>query len=82
MERNLKEEINMLKRVLAWVLLVGFVLLLLNIMIFQQLLAQSIVVYVLIAAWFIFANKSVHSDNKKNTSENNIEENTEENTEE
>ena len=78
MERNLKEEINMLKRVLAWVLLVGFVLLLLNIMIFQQLLAQSIVVYVLIALWFIFTNKTLPSNKKEKSSENNIEENTEE----
>lgn len=69
----------MLKRVLAWVLLAGFVLLLVNIMIFQYLLVQSIVVYALVAIWFIFSNKPLPSRKKKNRSENSIEE---ENTEE
>ena len=66
----------MLKRILAWVLLGGFVLLLLNIMTFQYLLAPSIAIYVIIAIWFIFTNKPLPSRKKKEAAENNIEENT------
>ncbi|HEY5584893.1 MAG TPA: hypothetical protein VIK78_10430 [Ruminiclostridium sp.] len=68
----------MLKRVLAWVLLVGFVLLLLNIMTYQYLLAPSILVYVLIVIWFIFTNKPLPSLKKKKVSENKLEEKSEE----
>ena len=68
----------MLKRVLAWVLLGGFVLLLLNIMLFQYLLAPSIAIYLIIAIWFIFTNKPLPSRKKKKAAENNIEEDIEE----
>jgi len=64
----------MLKRVLAWILLAGFVLLLLNIMVFQYLLPQSIVVYLIIAVCFIFANKSMPTNKSKKVAENNNEE--------
>jgi len=63
----------MLKRVLAWALLVGFVLLLLNIAIFQYYLELCIVLYLGIAIWFIFTNKPLPSrkkKSKKNTGEN------------
>ena len=71
----------MLKRVFAWVLLAGFVLLLLNIMTVQYLLAPSIAIYVVIAVWFIFNNKPLPSRKKKKSTDNateEIEENTEE----
>ncbi len=55
----------MLKRVLAWVLLAGFILLLLNIAIFQYYLPASIMIYLIIAIWFIFTNKPLPSRKKK-----------------
>ena len=61
-----KEVKNMLRRVLAWVLLAGFVLLILNIILFQYFLKASILVYLIIAIWFIFTNKPLPSRRKKN----------------
>jgi hypothetical protein len=47
----------MLKRILAWISLAGFVLLLLNIMIFHVYIIPSIIVYLIIAVWFLFSKK-------------------------
>lgn len=60
----------MKKRVLAWILLAGFVLLLLNIVAFQIFLMQSIAVYAVIAVWFIFTNKPLPSNKIIKTGEN------------
>ena len=64
----------MSRRIFAWVLLAGFVFLLLNIMVFHFYLVPSIVVYLLIAVWFIFNNKPLPSRKKISTSEINSEE--------
>ncbi len=55
----------MLKRVLAWILLAGFLFLLLNIAIFHYYIQASIFVYLIIAVWFIFTNKPLPSRKKK-----------------
>lgn len=60
----------MKKRVLAWILLAGFVLLLLNIVVFQIFLMQSIAVYAVIAVWFIFTNKPLPNNKIIKTGEN------------
>ncbi len=60
----------MKKRVLAWILLAGFVLLLLNIVVFHIFLMQSIAVYAVIAVWFIFTNKPLPSNKIIKTGEN------------
>ncbi|EMS71918.1 hypothetical protein [Ruminiclostridium cellobioparum] len=60
----------MKKRVLAWILLAGFVLLILNIVVFQIFLMQSIAVYAVIAVWFIFTNKPLPSNKIIKTGEN------------
>jgi hypothetical protein len=64
------ERAVMKKRVLAWILLAGFVLLLLNIVVFQIFLMQSIAVYAVIAVWFIFTNKPLPSNKIIKTGEN------------
>ncbi|MHB8065416.1 MAG: hypothetical protein ACYDG2_22850 [Ruminiclostridium sp.] len=66
----------MIRRVLAWVLLAGFVLLLLNIVMFHYFLGASILVYLIIAIWFMFTNKPLPS-RKKKKAENITEEDTE-----
>ena len=60
----------MKKRVLAWILLAGFVALLLNILVFQMFLMQSFAVYAVIAVWFIFTNKPLPSNKIIKTGEN------------
>jgi hypothetical protein len=55
----------MLKRIMAWVLLVGFVFLLLNIAIFRFYWEISILIYLVVAIWFIFTNKPLPSRKKK-----------------
>ncbi len=67
----------MAKRILAWILLVGFILLLLNIIVFQVFLMQSVAVYAVIAIWFVFSNKPLPSNKIIKTSGNG-QENTEE----
>lgn len=52
----------MMRRVLAWILLAGFVLLLLNIVFFHVFQMQSAAVYAIIAVWFIFTNKPLPSN--------------------
>lgn len=47
----------MLKRILAWVLLVSFVLLILNILFWNFFLGPSLIVYALIAVTFLFSNR-------------------------
>lgn len=48
----------MKKRIMAWVLLAGFVALILNLLIFQKFLEISLAVYLVIAAYFVlFLNK-------------------------
>lgn len=51
------KEKNMLKRILAWVLLIGFAVLLINILFVQFWLPASVFVYILIALAFLFSNK-------------------------
>ncbi len=48
-------ETSTFKRVLAWVLLAGFVLLLLNIAIFHVLIVPSVALYLIIAIFYVFA---------------------------
>jgi hypothetical protein len=70
-----KESVRMLRRVFAWVLLAGFILLILNIAVFHYFLEASIFVYLIIAIWFIFTNKPLPSRKKKseNTAEESVE---------
>ncbi|OPX43471.1 hypothetical protein CLHUN_26180 [Ruminiclostridium hungatei] len=60
----------MMRRVLAWILLAGFVLLLLNIVFFHVFQMQSVAVYAIIAVWFIFSNKPLPSNKIIKTGEN------------
>lgn len=60
----------MKKRVLAWILLIGFVLLILNIIVFHVFLKQSVAVYAVIAIWFVFTNKPLPSNKIIKTGEN------------
>lgn len=55
----------MLKRVLAWVLLVGFVLLMINIVFWHVFQVQSIALYAVIAVWFLFSDKTNMSRKSK-----------------
>ncbi len=59
----------MLRRVLAWVLIVGFVFLLLNIAFFHVFQMQSVALYAIIAVWFIFSNKPMSSNKIIKTAE-------------
>lgn|GEM_PF-2182482 len=59
----------MLKRVLAWVLIAGFILLLLNIAFFHVFQMQSVALYSIIAIWFIFSNKPMSSSKIIKTAE-------------
>jgi hypothetical protein len=54
-----------MKRVGAWILLAGFVLLLANLMVFHFYMVESFAVYLIIAIWFIFNNKPLPSRKKK-----------------
>ena len=48
---------DVIKRVVAWVLLIGFILLLTNIFVFHFHLKESLVLYAVIAVAFIFIHK-------------------------
>jgi uncharacterized membrane protein HdeD (DUF308 family) len=61
----LKEK-NMLKRLGAWILLVGFLVLLLNLVVFHYYMVQSLMIYLLIALSFIFFGMRKKQDNEKN----------------
>lgn len=50
-----------MKRVLAWISLVGFILLLVNILTFKFLIGPSVMVYILIIVLFLFTNKPYNS---------------------
>ncbi|QNU65542.1 hypothetical protein EHE19_011445 [Ruminiclostridium herbifermentans] len=50
-----------MKRVLAWILLVGFIFLLVNIFTFKFLIGPSVMVYILAIVLFIFTNKPYNS---------------------
>lgn len=67
----------MSKRIFAWVLLAGFVALLLNILVFHVYMVQSISVYLIIAIWFIFSNKTLHKQKVNNQPPEKIAENDE-----
>lgn len=55
-----------MKRFFAWVLLLGFVLLLVNIMVFQYFIIPSIAVYLVVAVFFLFfMNKPLPSKKQK-----------------
>lgn len=55
----------MLRRVAAWILLAGFVLLLLNITVFHVFLMPSVAVYAIIAIGFILTGKSAPANKSK-----------------
>lgn len=55
----------MIKRFLAWVLLAGFVLLLLNMAFFHVYQMQSFALYAIIAVWFVFSGKNTMSKKSK-----------------
>ena len=46
----------MIKRIFAWILLAGFVLLILNIIVFRYYWQLSVIVYLIIAVAFILTN--------------------------
>ena len=48
---------DVIKRVVAWGLLIGFILLLANIFVFHFYLKESLVLYAVIAVAFIFMHK-------------------------
>ncbi len=50
----------MLKRVTAWVLLIGFVLLLVNILWLHLYMQASFVIYAIVAVIFLFAGRKRH----------------------
>ena len=59
-KKNLRGELKkMAKRIFAWILLIGFVMLLLNIIVFHAYLIQSFFVYCAVAIYFIFFNQKV-----------------------
>ncbi|EPR13190.1 hypothetical protein [Ruminiclostridium papyrosolvens] len=60
-------ETSTLKRVLAWILLAGFVFLLLNITIFHVLIVPSVAVYLIIAIFFLFSRPRLARENKNLT---------------
>ncbi len=77
-------ETSTLKRVFAWILLAGFVLLLLNIAIFHVLIIPSVAVYVIIAIFFVFSrprlarvNKNIAETDQHNEIEPEVEKNKE-----
>lgn len=51
------ERLNSIKRIFAWLLLLGFIALLVNIFVLHVYLRQSCAVYVTIAIAFIFLKK-------------------------
>ncbi len=55
----------MRKRILAWIMLVGFVLLIVNMVTVQMFMGPSIMVYAIIVVWFILGNKSTPNGNEK-----------------
>ncbi|PYG87450.1 hypothetical protein LY28_02120 [Ruminiclostridium sufflavum DSM 19573] len=55
----------MAKRVFAWILLVGFLLLIVNIMTVQYLLGPSVMVYIAVVVLFVFKNKPLPGRNKE-----------------
>lgn len=54
-----------MKRVLAWVLLVGFLLLIVNILTVKFFLGPSVMVYILVVVLFLFTNKPYNSSTNK-----------------
>jgi hypothetical protein len=64
----------MKKRVLAWVLLIGFLLLLLNLIVFKYQWQISIMAYLMIMVIFLFTNKkrSNYDDGKENDIDKNV----------
>ncbi len=60
-------ETSTFKRVLAWILLAGFVLLLLNITIFHVLIVPSVALYLIIAVFFLFSRPRLARENKNFT---------------
>lgn len=60
-------ETSTLKKTLAWILLAGFVLLLLNISIFHVLIVPSVALYAIIAIFFVFSKPRLARESKKIT---------------
>jgi len=46
----------MKKRILAWILLIGFVLLIINLLTFRLYLEVSLIIYTIVALTFVFLN--------------------------
>ena len=60
-----------MKRLFAWVLLLGFVLLLVNIMVFQYFIIPRIAIYLVVAVFFLFfMNKPLPSKKQKSNNIN------------
>ena len=53
----METKLDVIKRIIAWTLLFGFIGLLANIFVFHFYLKESLFVYFLIAGSFIFLNK-------------------------
>lgn len=55
----------MKKRIAAWILLIGFVALIVNILVFHKFLEASFLVYIVICAYFfLFLNKKKTDENE------------------
>jgi len=52
--KSLWREKGMKRRIIAWVLLIGFVLLIVNILMFKKYLEVSFMAYIAICAYFMF----------------------------
>lgn len=53
MRQSVKTEGNMLRRILAWVVLAGFVLLLLNVMFFRFYWQLSVAIYIIVMLGYV-----------------------------
>ena len=55
----------MTKRILAWVLLVGFVLLIMNLFLFHFAQEASFAIYIILVLFVLFSNKTKARENSK-----------------
>lgn len=56
----------MLKRIMAWVLLIGFVFLIFNIIVFGFYWQLSVIIYLVIAFGFLFTNRRESMNGARN----------------
>ena len=64
-----------MRRIFAWLLLIGFIILIMNIFWWQFAQEVSVVIYIIIVTLFFYSNlsknrKSVDTQNEKNKNEN------------